>query len=574
MTRALVVMGVTGCGKSTLGRALARALGWQFVEGDSLHPPENMEKMKSGYPLNDDDRAPFLRNVAAAIAARSDTGVVASCSALKRRYRDWIRQEAGNVRFVLPLIDRDALIERLALNLASRGLRVCVYNRTRARTRDFVDGRGSGRHLKGAETLTELVASLAKPRRIFMMVKAGGPVDALIAELTPLLDAGDILIDGGNSRYSDTTRRVQQAESQGLLYVGSGVSGGEEGALRGPSLMPGGSAAAWPHIRAMFEAIAARTPDGEPCCAWIGASGAGHFVKMIHNGIEYGDMQIICETYDLMKRGLGMSNDAMASTFADWNQGELASYLIEITRDILGYRNADGEAVIDLILDTAGQKGTGRWAVAAALEEGVPLTLIGEAVLARFLSAAKAERNAAAELLDSKTYEFEGARDVILDDLRAALYAAKIVSYAQGYQLMRAASQSHEWGLDFGGIALTWRGGCIIRSAFLDDIRAAFARDPDLSNLLLDVFFRNTVEQRVPALRRVVAAAVSVGLPVPCLSAALTYWDGLRAERLPANLLQAQRDYFGAHLFERVDRPRGERFHVDWTGKGGTTTST
>ncbi len=472
------------------------------------------------------------------------------------------------------LIGLAVMGENLALNMESRGFRVCVYNRTASRTEEFLANRGRDRNLLGALSLSELVDSLSRPRRIVMLVKAGEPVDTLIDQLAPLLDAGDILIDGGNSLYSDTARRAEVLEARGLLYVGSGVSGGEEGALRGPSLMPGGSAAAWPHIKPLFEAIAARTPNDEPCCAWIGPGGAGHFVKMIHNGIEYGDMQIICETYDLMKRGLRLSNDEMSEIFAEWNEAELESYLIEITRDILRYKNDAGEAVIDLILDSAGQKGTGKWTLAEALDEGIPLTLIGEAVLARFLSAAKDERDQASSLLDSETYEFEAAHTVTPGDLRAALYAAKIISYAQGFQLMRAAAQTHGWDLDFGAVALTWRGGCIIRSVFLDDIRAAFERDPLLSNLLLDPFFKEAVQDRIPELRRVIAAAVSAGLPVPCLSAALAFWDGLRSQRLPANLLQAQRDYFGAHLFERIDRPRGERFHENWTGAGGTTTST
>ena len=412
------------------------------------------------------------------------------------------------------LIGLAVMGENLALNMERRGFKVCVYNRTASRTREFLKGRGRERNLAGADTLAALVESIAKPRRIFMLVKAGDPVDGLIEELAPLLDEGDILIDGGNSLYSDTARRVQALEARGLLYVGSGVSGGEAGALHGPSLMPGGSAAAWPHIRPLFEAIAARTPSGEPCCAWIGAGGAGHFVKMIHNGIEYGDMQIIGETYDLMRRGLRLDNDEMSRIFGEWQQGELESYLIEITRDILRYKNADGEAVIDVILDAAGQKGTGKWALTAALDEGVPLTLIGEAVLARFLSAAKKERDKASELLGSDPHEREAVRDIVPDDLRAALYAAKIVSYAQGYQLMRAASQTHGWDLDYGAIALTWRGGCIIRSAFLDDIQSAFERDPDLTNLLLDPFFKKAVATRLPALRRVVVAAVGAGLPV------------------------------------------------------------
>jgi len=471
------------------------------------------------------------------------------------------------------LIGLAVMGENLALNIESRGFSVCVYNRTAAKTQAFVEGRAAGKNFLGAKTLGELVRSLARPRKIIMLVKAGQPVDELIASLTPLLDPGDILIDGGNSLYTDTMRRVAAAEANGLLYVGSGVSGGEEGALHGPSLMPGGSAAAWPQIRPLFEAIAARTSDGEPCTTWIGESGAGHFVKMVHNGIEYGDMQIICEAYDLMKRGCGFSNAEMAGVFDKWNAGELESYLIEITRDILGYRDADGNYTLDSILDAAGQKGTGKWTLAEALDRAVPLTLIGEAVLARFLSAAKEERVAAARLLPGSVEKIAGEKAAFVDDLRQAVYAAKIVSYAQGFALMRAAALHHSWALDFGGVALTWRGGCIIRSAFLGDIERAFRRDGQLMNLLLDGFFTEAVGQRLPAWRRVVAAAATAGIPIPCLSAALAWFDGFRCERLPANLLQAQRDYFGAHQFERTDAPRGEFFHEDWTGAGGATTS-
>ena len=463
--------------------------------------------------------------------------------------------------------------ENLALNIESRGFSVCLHNRTAAKVSDFMRGRGAGKRFIGASTLQELVAALAPPRRIIMLVKAGAAVDELIDKLTPMLQPGDILIDGGNSLFTDTIRRARHAEQKGLLYVGSGVSGGEEGALRGPSLMPGGSPAAWPHIRPVFQAICARTPEGEPCCAWMGEDGAGHFVKMVHNGIEYGDMQLICETYDLMKRGLGMGNADMHLVYADWNRGELDSYLIEITRDILGFRADDGEDVIDAILDVAGQKGTGKWTVNAALDEGMPLTLIGEAVFSRCLSVAKAERVEASRHIDPDVGKLGGGADRFVQDLRQALYASKIVSYAQGYQLLHAAARSHGWNLNFGGIALTWRGGCIIRSAFLGEIKKAFDRNPGLVNLLLDPFFRQAVESRQAAWRRVVATAVTIGIPAPCLSAALAYFDGYRSARLPVNLLQAQRDYFGAHGYERIDRPRGEFFHTNWTGRGGSTTS-
>jgi 6-phosphogluconate dehydrogenase len=479
----------------------------------------------------------------------------------------------NDTRCDVGLIGLAVMGENLALNMESRGFRVAVYNRTTARVRDFLAERGKGKRFVGAETPEAFVAALARPRRIILLVKAGAAVDALIAQLSPLLEPGDILIDGGNSQYTDTIRRTREVESKGLLYVGSGVSGGEEGALTGPSLMPGGSPAAWPHIRPIFQAICARTPEGEPCCDWMGEDGAGHFVKMVHNGIEYGDMQVIGETYDLMKRGLGLSNAEMAQVFAEWNTGELDSYLIEITRDILALRDERGVAVVDSILDAAGQKGTGKWTVSAALEQGTPLTLIGEAVFARCLSALKEERVVAARVLGTPVEPITGPRGEQLADLRQALYAAKIVSYAQGYQLLRAAAQSHHWNLNFGGIALTWRGGCIIRSAFLGEIKKAFDREPGLVNLLLDPFFREAVQSRQAAWRRVIIAAVGAGIPMPCLSAALAYWDGYRADRLPANLLQAQRDYFGAHQYERTDRPRGEFFHTNWTGRGGATTS-
>ena len=471
------------------------------------------------------------------------------------------------------LIGLAVMGENLALNIESRGFSVCVHNRTPAKITEFLQGRAKDKRFVGARSLEELVTVLAPPRKIIMLVKAGAAVDELIGRLVPLLQPGDILIDGGNSLYTDTIRRTRLVESKGLLYVGSGVSGGEEGALHGPSLMPGGSTAAWPHIRPIFQAICARTPEGEPCCDWIGEDGAGHFVKMVHNGIEYGDMQLIAETYDLMKRGLGLGNERMHQVFAEWNTGELDSYLIEITRDILGFRSPEGEEVIDVILDAAGQKGTGKWTVNAALDEGMPLTLIGEAVFARCLSAAKDERMHAAAAIQPEVLPFRGDASALVDDMRQALYASKIVSYAQGYQLLRSVATAREWNLNFGGIALVWRGGCIIRSAFLGDIKKAFDHNPRLVNLLLDPFFKEAVERRQAAWRRVVAAAVSLGIPVPCLGSALAYFDGYRSGRLPANLLQAQRDYFGAHTYERVDRPRGEHFHTNWSGRGGATTS-
>ena len=471
------------------------------------------------------------------------------------------------------LIGLAVMGENLALNIESRGFSMAVFNRTTAKVDEFLAGRARGKAFVGAHTLEQLVQALERPRKIILLVKAGTAVDELIEQLLPLLDRGDVLIDGGNSLFTDTMRRTQYVEGKGLLYVGSGVSGGEEGALRGPSLMPGGSPAAWELIRPIFQSICARTPQGEPCCDWMGENGAGHFVKMIHNGIEYGDMQLICETYDLMKRGLGMSNAQMHEVFAEWNRGELDSYLVEITRDILGFREPDGTATIDLILDKAGQKGTGKWTVTGALDEGTPLTLIGEAVFARCLSAAKDERVAAARHLQADVPSFTGDQRTFIDDLRQALYASKIVSYAQGYQLMRAAAATNKWNLNYGGIALVWRGGCIIRSAFLGDIKKAFERNPALVNLLLDPFFKHAVESRQAAWRRVVMTGVQLGIPLPCLGAALAYFDGYRSAQLPANLLQAQRDYFGAHTYERVDRPRGKFFHTNWTGRGAETTS-
>lgn len=471
------------------------------------------------------------------------------------------------------LIGLAVMGENLALNMESRGFRVAVFNRTTARVDEFIQGRAKGKRFIGAHDLKEFVGSLQKPRKIVMLVKAGAAVDQLIDQLLPLLEPGDILIDGGNSLFTDTIRRTKRVEDGGMLFVGSGVSGGEEGALNGPSLMPGGSAAAWPHIKPIFQAIAARTPDGEPCCDWMGENGAGHFVKMVHNGIEYGDIQLIGETYDVMKRVLGMSNAEMHDVFAEWNRAELDSYLIEITRDILGYVDKNGEATVDKILDAAGQKGTGKWTVVEALDEGTPLTLIGEAVFARALSAAKEERVQASKQLKPVVSEFKGDRKQLIDDLRQALYASKIISYAQGYQLMRAAAKTYQWNLNYGGIALVWRAGCIIRSAFLGDIKKAFERDSQLVNLLLDPFFRDAVSTRQAGWRRAIVAAVQSGIPVPCMSAALSYFDGYRSERLPANLLQAQRDFFGAHTYERTDQPRGQFFHTDWTGHGGATTS-
>jgi len=471
------------------------------------------------------------------------------------------------------LIGLAVMGENLILNMESKGFTVACFNRTVSKVDDFINGRAKGKNIIGCRSIEELVASLKKPRKIMLMVKAGQAVDDFIELCLPHLEPGDILIDGGNSHFPDTTRRTQYVESKGKLYIGTGVSGGEEGALLGPSIMPGGSPAAWPQVKPIFQKIAAHTAQGEPCCDWVGENGAGHFVKMVHNGIEYGDMQMICEIYQLMSQGLGMTNDEMHKTFAEWNAGELDSYLIEITRDILAYKDEDGKEVVDLILDAAGQKGTGKWTVVAALDAGQPLTLIGEAVFARCLSAIKEERVKAAKVLKGPKRKYRGNKPVFVNDLQAALYASKIVSYAQGYQLMRAVAKENKWNLNYGGIALMWRGGCIIRSAFLGKIRDAFASNPKLDNLLLDPFFKEATEKAQNSWRNVIIAAVKLGVPVPAISAALAYYDGYRSKRLPANLLQAQRDYFGAHTYERVDKPRGQFFHTNWTGRGGSTSA-
>ena len=471
------------------------------------------------------------------------------------------------------LIGLAVMGENLVMNMESKGFTVAVYNRTVAKVESFVNGRAAGKNIIGCDSLQALADNLAKPRKVFMMVKAGKAVDEMIEQLLPYLEEGDIIIDGGNSHFPDTARRCAYVESKGLLYVGTGVSGGEEGALNGPSLMPGGSKAAWEHVKPIFQGICAKVEDGAPCCDWVGEGGAGHFVKMVHNGIEYGDMQLICEAYQLMHDGLGMSNEEMHQVFAEWNQGELDSYLIEITRDILAYKDENGEYVVDQILDTAGQKGTGKWTGIAALDEGQPLTLVCEAVFARCLSAIKAERVAAAEVYPKAVPAFEGDKAAFIDCLRKAVYASKIISYAQGYALMRAAAKTNDWNLNYGGIALMWRGGCIIRSVFLGKIKEAFDKNPELQNLLMDDYFAETIRALLPAWREVVAYAVKAGIPMPAISSALTYFDGYTCGRLPANLLQAQRDYFGAHTYERVDQPRGQFYHTNWTGHGGNTSA-
>jgi len=471
------------------------------------------------------------------------------------------------------LIGLAVMGENLVLNLESKGFEVAVYNRTTSKVDDFVNGRGAGKKIVGCYSLKDLAAALKSPRKTMIMVKAGQAVDDTIEQLLGVLEKGDIIIDGGNSNYQDTIRRTAYVESKGLLYIGTGVSGGEEGALTGPSIMPGGSAAAWPTVKPILQAISAKVDGGVPCCDWVGENGAGHFVKMVHNGIEYGDMQLICETYDLMKSVLNLSYDEMGSVFDEWNKGHLGSYLIEITRDILRYKDEDGKPLAEKILDTAGQKGTGKWTGIAALEFGVPLTLIGEAVFGRCLSAAKDERVRAAKVFSSPKIVSPSEKAAFVKDLEKALYASKVVSYAQGYLLMREAAKEYKWNLNNGGIALMWRGGCIIRSVFLGKIKEAFDRKPDLENLLLDPFFTGVIEDAQSSWRRVVAQAVQSGIPTPALASALAYFDGYRSERLPANLLQAQRDYFGAHTYERLDKKRGEFFHTNWTGHGGSTSA-
>ncbi len=471
------------------------------------------------------------------------------------------------------LIGLAVMGENLVLNMESKGYTVGVFNRTVAKVDKFINGRGADKNFIGAKSVEELIKSLERPRKVMLLVKAGQAVDDFIEQIIPHLEPGDIIIDGGNTHFPDTNRRTAYVESKGFLYVGTGVSGGEEGALLGPSIMPGGSNAAWEHVKPIFQSISAKVEDGSPCCDWVGENGAGHFVKMVHNGIEYGDMQLICEAYQIMKDYLGMSYDEMHDIFKEWNEGELDSYLIEITRDILGFRDEDGEPIVEKILDKAGQKGTGKWTGVAALDLGIPLTLIGEAVFARCLSAIKDERVEASKILSGPQPIFEGDRKAFLDDLKNALFASKMVSYAQGYALMTAAAKEFGWDLNYGGIALMWRGGCIIRSVFLNRIKDAYDNNPKLKNLLIDPFFKEKIEGSQAAWRRVVATAVTNGIPIPALSTALAYFDGYRTEILPANLLQAQRDYFGAHMYERVDKPRGEFFHTNWTGRGGDTAS-
>jgi 6-phosphogluconate dehydrogenase len=476
------------------------------------------------------------------------------------------------------LIGLAVMGQNLVLNMNDHGYTVVVHNRTTSKVDDFLANEAKGTKVQGAHSIQELVAKLKRPRRIMMLVKAGRPVDDFIAQIIPHLEPGDILIDGGNSLFQDTNRRQHDLESRGLLYIGTGVSGGEEGARRGPSIMPGGSPEAWPHVKEIFQSISAKVEDGSPCCDWVGEEGAGHYVKMVHNGIEYGDMQLIGEAYNILKNGLGMDEQELHDTFAEWNKGELDSYLVEITRDIFAKKDADGSPLVNKILDAAGQKGTGKWTVINSLELGTPITLMAEAVYARCVSALKDDRVRAARKLKGPNPSIPAARNpkkraALVEEVRQALYASKIISYAQGYMLMRDAAEEYGWKLNWGGIALMWRGGCIIRSRFLGKIKEAYDKKPKLANLLFDDYFRGEIKKCQKGWRNIVALAAKRGIPAPAFSTALAFFDSYRSAVLPANLLQAQRDYFGAHTYERVDKPRGEFFHTNWTGHGGTTAS-
>lgn len=471
------------------------------------------------------------------------------------------------------LIGLAVMGQNLVLNMNDHGYKVAVFNRTVSKVDDFIKNEAAGTKVMGTHSIEELVSALKRPRRIMLMVKAGETVDQFISLLTPQLEAGDIIIDGGNSLYTDTNRRTKILADKGILYVGTGVSGGEEGARHGPSIMPGGNPEAWPHVKDIFQSIAAKVEDGTPCCDWVGEAGAGHYVKMIHNGIEYGDMQLICEAYHLLKTTLGLNADHLHDMFVDWNKGELDSYLIEITSHIFSVKDADGIPLVEKILDSAGQKGTGKWTVVNALELGIPVTLIGEAVFSRCLSALKEERMRSAAVLSGPSPSFRGDKDAFIEDVRRALYCSKLISYAQGFMLMREAAKEQGWNLNFGGVALMWRGGCIIRSRFLGKIKEAFDKNPRLENLLLDDFFSQVLNHYQPSWRNAIIRSVMSGVPTPAFSTALAFYDGYRTEQLPANLLQAQRDYFGAHTYERVDTPRGKFFHTNWTGKGGRVAS-
>ena len=472
------------------------------------------------------------------------------------------------------LIGLAVMGQNLVLNMNDHGFKVAVFNRTVSKVDEFLANEAKGTQVVGAQSIEELAGLLKRPRRVMLMVKAGASVDQTINQVLPYLEAGDIIIDGGNSLFTDSNRRTKDLAAKGILFIGTGVSGGEEGARLGPSIMPGGNPAAWPHVKDIFQAISAKVEDGTPCCDWVGEDGAGHFVKMVHNGIEYGDMQLICEAYDLLQRGLGLNADELHTVFAEWNKGELDSYLIEISSQIFAKKDEDGKPIVDKILDTAGQKGTGKWTVFSSLDLGQPVTLIGESVFARCLSALKDERVAASKILAGPVAKtVPGGRDQFIEDVRRALYCSKIVSYAQGYMLLKAAAQEHGWKLNMGGIALMWRGGCIIRSQFLGKIKAAYDKTPVPENLLLDDFFSAAIRGYQASWRTALVHAIELGVPTPAFSTALAFFDGYRTARLPANLLQAQRDFFGAHTYERTDKPRGQFFHTNWTGHGGRVSS-
>jgi 6-phosphogluconate dehydrogenase len=479
-----------------------------------------------------------------------------------------------NAQCDIGLIGLAVMGQNLVLNMNDHGYRVCVFNRTVSKVDEFLAREAKGTQVTGAHSIEELITALKRPRRVMLMVKAGETVDQMIEQIVPHLEKGDIIIDGGNSHFPDTNRRTKALNEKGILFIGTGVSGGEEGARFGPSIMPGGNAEAWPHVKEIFQSIAAKVEDGTPCCDWVGEDGAGHYVKMVHNGIEYGDMQLICEAYQLLKDGHGRSADELHEIFAEWNRGELDSFLIEITAEILAKKDEDGKPMVDKILDSAGQKGTGKWTAINALDLGMPVTLIGEAVFARCLSALKNERMAAAKILHGPDRaRSRSDRQAFTENVRRALYCSKMISYAQGYMLLREAGKEFGWNLNMGGVALMWRGGCIIRSRFLGKIKDAYDKNPQLNNLLLDDFFSGVLNEYQTAWRQAIVDAVGFGVPTPAFSTALAFYDGYRTERLPANLLQAQRDYFGAHTYERVDQPRGQFFHTNWTGRGGRVAS-
>lgn len=472
------------------------------------------------------------------------------------------------------LIGLAVMGQNLAMNMNDHGFVVSVYNRTVSKVEEFMEGAAKGSQIIPSHSIEEFVGTLKAPRKIILMVKAGKPVDEFIAQLVPHLSKGDIIIDGGNSLFTDTNRRCAELAEKGILFVGAGISGGEEGARHGPSIMPGGNPAAWPHVKEIFQSISAKVDGGEPCCDWVGEGGAGHYVKMVHNGIEYGDMQLICESYQLLHKGLKLSTDELKTVYQNWNERELNSYLIEITSHIFGTKDQDGSPLVDKILDVAGQKGTGKWTVENALEMGMPLTLISEAVFARCLSAIKEERVSASRLLKGADDAIQIPKEKFIHHVENALYASKVISYAQGFMLMRQAASDYSWNLNYGAIALMWRGGCIIRSSFLGKIKEAYVKNPQLQNLILDPYFTKQIGDAQEGWRQTVAAASLAGIPVPCMGTALSFYDGYRSERLPANLLQAQRDYFGAHTYERTDKPRGQFFHTNWTGTGGSVSST